>query len=191
MTADPKYDEAELAEAEALARALERGHVPPSKVDDAVDAADVVRMLKAPVLGEERLLARLAETEQRIAAARRRSRMRLLVLGTAGGALAMAAAALLIVRAPRHEAAPLSSASAPGSVTAPAAPRAEPEPEAPDAAALAHATSSARQRLIQAQLALLQTPSPGARDALEHALSDYRDKRLSVFEQHYAQEHAR
>lgn len=186
MTDDPKYDDAELAEAEALARALERGHAPPSSVDDAVDAADVVRMLKAPLLHEDRLEATLAETTQRIAAARRRSRARLFALGAAGGALAMAAAAMLIVRGRSFEPSPHSAAPVAVSATA-----RQPQREAPQAPAGLAAPGLAREGLIQAQIAMLEAPSSEARDALEHALSNYRYERLSEIEQHYRQEATR
>jgi hypothetical protein len=185
MTDEPK-DDAERAEAEALARALEQVGPSPSAVDDAVEAADVVRMLKAPVLSEERLEAALIETGRRIAA-RRRSRRRLVALGATGSVLAMAAAALLIVRTPLREPAQHSAAPAPiataVSAEAPQAARSA----APDAAATEQAAATARQRLIEAQIALLDAPSAEAREQLEGALRDYRGKHLSLIEQEYAQ----
>jgi hypothetical protein len=185
MTDEPK-DDAERAEAEALALALDQGQLTPSAVDDAVDAAGVVRMLKAPVLSEERLEAALAETERRIAA-RRRWRRRWVALGAMGSALAMAAAALLIVRAPfreatQHSASPPAPVATAVSAEAPQAARSA----APNAAAIEQAAATARQRLIEAQVALLDAPSAEARELLEGALRDYRGKHLSTIEQEYS-----
>lgn len=188
MTNDePPYEEAEQAEAELLARTLAGGRHAPSKVDDALDAAEVVSMLRAPVLSEDRLNAVLADGEQRVAQARKRSRVRIAVLGSATGVLALAAAALLMVRAPQHE--PSSVAVAPAVVPA-ASPRAE-APSSPSAAAKAPpdapvgGAASAEQALRQAQIAWLETPSTDNRQDMERWLAAFRDERFAAIEARY------
>ena len=185
MTSDePPYDEDERVEAQLLARALGLPEQAPSKVDDALDAAEVVRMLRAPVLTDQRLNAVLADGEQRVARARKRSRVRVAVLGSATGALALAAAALLMVRAPQSE--PSAVAVAPAK-----APMAE-APSSPSGAATAPpeapvgGAASAEQALRQAQVAWLEMATGEARSQLERALVRYRTEQLAQLDQRYA-----
>jgi len=184
MTSDePPYREDEQAQAELLARALEEGQQAPSKIDDALDAAEVVRMLGAPVLSEARLHAVLADGEQRVARARTRARVRFAVLGSATGALALAAAALLMVRATQHE--PSSAAVAPAqspSTEAPSAPSAAAKSpvEAPVGGG-----ASAEQALRLAQIAWLEMATAETRAQLDRALVSYRGEQLAQLEQRY------
>lgn len=185
MTSDePPYEEDEQAQAELLARTLGARERAPSKVDDALDAAELVRMLRAPMLSDERLNAVLADGEQRVARARKRSRVRIAVLGSATGALALAAAALLVVRAPQSE--PSAVAVAPAK-----APMAE-APSAPSAAAAAPTeapiggAASAERALRQAQVAWLEKATGETRDQLDRALVAYRGEQLAQLEQRYA-----
>jgi hypothetical protein len=184
---EPPYEEDEQAEGELLARALAGAERAPREVGDALDAADVVRVLRAPVLSEERLNAVLADGELRVAQTRKRSRRRIAVLGSATGALALAAAALLMVRAPQHE--PSSKAVAPAAAPA-ASPRAE-VPSGPSAAAKAPpeapvgGAASAEQTLRQAQIAWLKMATDETRAQLDRALVTYRDEQLAQLEQRY------
>lgn len=185
MTNDePPYQEDEQAEAELLARTLAAGQQAPSKVDDALEAADVVRMLRAPLLSKDRLDAVLADGERRVAQARKRSRIRIALFGSATGVLALAAAALLMVRTTQHE--PSSASVAPAQN-----PLAE-APSAPSAAAKAPVeppaggAASAEQALRHAQVAWLDAPTGDARERLEHALAAYRGEQLAALEQRYA-----
>lgn len=188
MTSDePPYEDDEHAEAELLASSLAAGEHAPSKVDDALDAAEVVRLLRAPLLSEDRLNAVLAEGELRVAQARKRSRTRIAVLGAATGALALAAAALLMVRTTQHE---------PSSAAVAVAPAPSPLPEAPSApsasaaktagAAPAGGAVSAEQALRQAQIAWLEMATGERREQLERALVTYRGEQLAQLEQRYA-----
>ena len=179
MSDEPPYDEDELAQAAQLARALERGHAPPSEVDDAIDAASVVRMLNAPVLSDERLNAVLASGEQRVADARRRSRARLAVLGTATGVLALAAAALLMVWPERRE--PSARAPVAESPSAPSAAAVPAPVEVP-----AGGAPAAGEALRQAQIAWLEAPTADARERIERALDTYRGEQLAELERRYA-----
>lgn len=183
MTSDePPYEDDEQAEAELLARTLAAGRHPPSKVDDALEAAEVVRMLRAPVLSEDRVNAVLADGERRVAQARKRSRIRIAVLGSATGALALAAAALLMVRTTQHE----------PSAAAVVAPAQRPLPEAPSAPSAAAAetpsagAASAEQALRQAQIAWLEMATGETREQLARALVAYRGEQLAQLEQRYA-----
>lgn len=180
MTQVPEDDEQELAEAEALARALD-GAEPSRDVEDAVDAAEVVRMLKAPVLSDERLEATLADTEQRIAAARRRSRTRIAVFGAAGSMVALAAAALLLMVRPMME---------PGQQAVAMAPAPEPAAlQAPqEAPAVAATAPDNAARLRNAQIVWLgeQSPSTAVNAMLDEALREYRDDQLAALERKYA-----
>jgi hypothetical protein len=182
---EPPYEDDEQAEAELLARTLAAGRQAPSRVDDALDAAEVVRMLRAPVLNEERLNAVLADGERRVAQARRRSRIRIAALGSATGALALAAAVLLMVRTTQHE---------PSAVVA-VAPAQSPVPEAPSApsaeaaktpgAVPAGGAGSAEQALRQAQIAWLEMATGETREQLERALVAYRGEQLAQLQQRY------
>lgn len=186
MTSDePPFDADEQAQAELLARTLAGGRRAPREVEDALDAAEVVGMLRAPVLSEQRLSAVLAEGEQRVARARKRSRVRIAVLGAASGALALAAAALLMVRAPQSE--PSAVAVAPAASPAAQAPSspsaaAKAGPEAPVAAGAV----SAEQALRHAQIAWLETATGETRAQLERALATYRVEQLALLERRYA-----
>jgi len=177
MIDEPPSDEHEQAEAAELARALERGHAPPSAIDDAVDAADVVRMLKAPALSADRVDAVVRDGEQRVAAARRRARARIAVFGSAATALALAAAALLIVRAPQSEPSVAKAPSAPG-------PAAE-APIQPAPAAAGAAPSGPARALRDAQVAWLEAPTQEAHVALERALGAYRGEQLALLAARY------
>jgi hypothetical protein len=182
---EPPYEEDEQAEAELLARALAGGAQPANKLDDALDAAEVVRMLRAPALSEDRLNAVLADGEQRVAQARKRSRVRMALLGSATGALALAAAALLMVRAPQSE--PSAAAVAPAKAPMAEAPRspsaaANAPPEAPVGGA-----ASTEQALRQAQIAWLEMATSETRAQLDRALVTYRGEQLAQLERRYGQ----
>ena len=177
MTEDDAYDEAELREARALAAVLDGGDPPAHEVRDAVDAAELVALLKAPLLEQPRKEAVLAETERRIAAAKRRTRARLTWIGSAAGALALAAAALLMVRTqPEPPRSAQTRAEAPAEV--PAAAPAAPSTAAAGAGGPDHALRSA-------QLAWLDAPSPDAATALDRELAAYRGEQLLRLERRY------
>lgn len=179
MSQTPGDDEQELTEAEALARALE-GAEPSRDVEDAVDAAEVVRMLKAPLLAGDRLESVLAVTEQRVAAARRRSRTRIAAYGAAGSVVALAAAALLLMVRPSMEPAQHSAASARVPVTA------APEPQAAPAATGGAPDGAARLRHAQVAWLAEQTPSTAVSAELDDALRVYRDAQLAALERKHA-----
>ena len=178
MTSDEgDYGEDELRDARALAGALDHGSMPDRAVADAIDAAELVALLKAPLLEGTRAEAILAGTERRIAAARRRARRRLTWIGSAAGALALAAAALLMVRVQREPSrAPELHGEAPVAST--------PEPSAavrsPAAPAAGHVG-----RLRAAQIAWLTEPSPDAAATLERELAAYRSEQLAMLERRY------
>lgn len=165
----------ELRDARALAEALDRGHAPDRDVGDALDAAELVALLRAPLLDEARAEAVLAEAERRIAEAKRRARRRVTWIGSAAGALALAAAALLTVRV-RHE--PPHAVVTPVSAPAPA-------PTSPTSAAPSVAGGSG-DALRAAQTAWLDAPSPSASVALERELAAYRSEQLAVLARRYA-----
>lgn len=179
MSHEPPYEEEEAAR---LARALERADRPPeSSIDDALDAADVVRLLRAPTLSEARRDAVLADAQARIARARARARRRLTWLGAGAGAIALAAAALLMVRtrdapAARHASAPARSAEAHHE-----APH-EISGEPPIGAAAAPERARA---LDRAQRAWLGAPTEAASAELASALAAYRTEFLGALERRH------
>jgi hypothetical protein len=181
---EPPYQEDEQAEAALLARTLGAREHAPSRVDDALEGADVLRMLRAPLLSEDRLDAVLAGGERRVAQARKRSRIRIAVLGSATGVLALAAATLLMVRTTQHEPSSPSVVPAQSSVAgAPSVPSAAVDaPVEPPAGGAA----SAEQAVRQAQVAWLHAPTGDARERVEHALAAYRAEQLAALEQRYA-----
>jgi len=171
MTDEPPYDDDELAQATRLARALDDGGAREHAQEiDALEAADVVSLLKAPTLNEARENAVLQKVENAIEAARRRTRTKV-ALASGFGALAIAAGALLMVRSERAEA-PMTAAPSP-----------EPRTEPASAGAAASSKASA---LRDAQIAWLSAPSSDSDAALEHALGAYRDERLAELERRYA-----
>lgn len=176
MSSDESYEDDELREARALADALDGGGAPERAVGDALDAAEIVALLKAPLLDDARSEAVLAETERRIAESKRRARRRVAWVGSAAGALALAAAALLMVRVQRE---PSRSAEAPA--VAPVATTPAVEPSSPTALSAA----SGRDALHAAQRAWLDAPSADATAALERELSRYRGEQLAVLARRY------
>jgi hypothetical protein len=173
MTDEPPYDDDELAQATRLSRALDprRGtEAGLHGVDDALEAADVVSLLKAPMLNEARESAVLQKVENAIQAARRRTRTKV-VLASGFGALAIAASALLVVLG-RSAEAPMTAAPSP-----------EPRAEAQSAASAVSPTASA---LRESQIAWLKAPAADTDAALERALGAYRDEELAALARRYA-----
>jgi hypothetical protein len=166
VSSDESSEDDELRDARALARALDGGAAERA-IGDAMDAAEIVALLKAPLLDELRSEAILAETERRIIEARRRARKRVAWIGSAAGALALAAAALLMMRVQRE---PSRSAETPA--VAPVA-------TTPLSAA------GGSDILRSAQLEWLDAPSADAAVRLERALASYRGEQLAVLARRY------
>lgn len=164
------YDDEELAQARALADALAGRPVEP-RVADAVDAAELVALLKAPELSEPAETKVLEDVERALERARlgRRTRARL-GLAAAAGTLALAAAALLVVRAGR-QAAPQDAWVA-----------STPAPEAPVAGA---APDPAATALRASQIAWLRAPTTESHAALDRALASYRAAQLDALAERY------
>jgi len=175
---EPDYDETELAQARALAAALEApaserapraGEVSEvSEVGDLVETAEIVQLLQAPALSDERALAVASQIEAALARTRRRRRV--LWASAAGAALSMAAAALLTFSPAKQDfAEPVMTASR--APTSPAAGAAPPMDE-----------PAARQTLTLTQVAWLGAPSAERRELVESALRSYRTAFLDELE---------
>jgi hypothetical protein len=169
MIDDEPFDEAEQHEASALAEAIERGHALDFNIADAFDAAEFVAVLKAPALDEQRFSAVFAQAELRISAARRRARSRRVWFGSAVAALAVAAAAMLMVR----------------EQPAPTDMRAEESMAVSEPAASA-AGGGEGTPLRAAQIAWLNAPSPTSAAVLERELAAHRNEQLSALQRRYA-----
>lgn len=90
----------ELEAAEALARALDRGHAGPATPDDALEAAALLRYSKDDgALDERRAAAIFEDAMSRARAPRARSRTRFWFFGLLGLAAAGAASVVLVNRA--------------------------------------------------------------------------------------------
>lgn len=107
MTSDDEPTSAELEEAEALARALDRGHAPERSPEDALGAAAFLRYTKdGGALDAARADAILADALERARPPEVPSRARQWgwrVFGALGFAGAATAAALIVARAPFFE----------------------------------------------------------------------------------------
>src|SRR5690242_11030831 len=108
---EPPYDERELEEAQRLAALLERRPVDARGIAAAADAADVVRVLRAPVLSAAREDAVLDTALAAIAQHKRKARFQILAVSGAGVAALAAVALLTFVRpsAPSPEGAAVST----------------------------------------------------------------------------------
>lgn len=98
---DEEPTEAELREAEALARALARGHAPPGTPEDALGAAAFLRHAKdGGALDPSRAEAILTDALARARPPPARAAWRWRIFGALGLAAAGAAGAFLVARAP-------------------------------------------------------------------------------------------
>jgi hypothetical protein len=105
-TADEEPTEAELREAEALARALDRGRGDPEMPEDALGTAAFLRFAKdGGALDPDQARAILADALARARPPRARPAWRWRIFGVLGLAAAGAAALLIVARAPIGDAA--------------------------------------------------------------------------------------
>lgn len=166
---DERYEEAELRDARALADALDQGGAgaADSRTLDALDAAELIALLKASVLDDARSESILAEAERLIAGSKRRIHNRRVFMG-ASAVLAVAAAALLMLRVQEAPSRTVDmQAEAPTSMA----------PRAPESAAMP---------LIAAQLAWVNAPSAATSGAVERELRAYRRAHLATLARRYA-----
>lgn len=100
-TADEEPTDTELREAEALARALDRGRGDPDMPEDALGTAAFLRFAKdGGALDSDQARAILADALARARPPRARSAWRWRIFGALGLAAAGAAALLIVARAP-------------------------------------------------------------------------------------------
>ncbi len=165
MTDDDRHDETELRGAAALAEALERRpeqRIGAADAADALDAAELISASRRSQLSQARVDEVLRDVHARIDAQRVRRRRRVLGLTAVTGALAAAAAALLMLTRP---------------MDAPS--RSEPVARVPDSA---HEESAARHSAVLAQRAWLSDASPANRIELRERIAQYRATHIGALD---------